>query len=180
MAAGYKVKCNIIFYELTKYFSVLTSRFSTMRLWFNSCHLGEVLARPPKNTPKHRYFHEHQMHKLPRLNSCLPSFERKCYTILDGKLSYSYRQPFLRIVSVDIMTTIDTRIIEINVSMFTTIFYLLLDTIGWHIWKGYHASFRLFNALACYFKGPQPFEGATGGLRGGHRWIGGPPVAYDE
>ena len=44
--------------------------------------------------------------------------------------THSCRQPFLRIVSVDIMTTIDTKIIKINVSMFTTISYLLLDTIG--------------------------------------------------
>ena len=40
MAAGYQVKGNIICYQLTKYFLSLTSRFSAIFLWLNSCQMG--------------------------------------------------------------------------------------------------------------------------------------------
>ena len=40
MAAGYQMKGNIVFYLLIKYVSLLTSRFSTICLWLNSCHVG--------------------------------------------------------------------------------------------------------------------------------------------
>ena len=39
MAAGYQVNSNIVSYLLTKYFSILTSRFSAISLWLNSCHM---------------------------------------------------------------------------------------------------------------------------------------------
>ena len=40
MAAGYQVKGNIVCSLLTKYFSILTSRFSAISPWLNSCHMG--------------------------------------------------------------------------------------------------------------------------------------------
>ena len=40
MAAGYQLKGNIVCYQLTKYFKILTSRFSAISLWLNSCHMG--------------------------------------------------------------------------------------------------------------------------------------------
>ena len=40
MAAGYQMKGNIVFYLLMKYISLLTSRFSAICLWLNSCHMG--------------------------------------------------------------------------------------------------------------------------------------------
>ena len=40
MAAGYQMKGNIVFYLLMKYVSLLTSRFSAICLWLNSCHMG--------------------------------------------------------------------------------------------------------------------------------------------
>ena len=40
MAAGYQMKGNIVFYLLMKYVLILASRFSAIRLWLNSCHMG--------------------------------------------------------------------------------------------------------------------------------------------
>ena len=40
MAAGYQRKGNIVFYQLTKYLSILTSRFKAICLWINPCHMG--------------------------------------------------------------------------------------------------------------------------------------------
>ena len=40
MAEVYQIKGNIVLYLLTKYCSILTSRFSVICLWLNSCHMG--------------------------------------------------------------------------------------------------------------------------------------------
>ena len=40
MTAGYQMKGNIVFYLLMKYVSLLTSCFSAICLWLNSCHMG--------------------------------------------------------------------------------------------------------------------------------------------
>ena len=40
MAVGYQMKDNIVSYLLMKYVSLLTSRFSPICVWLNSCHMG--------------------------------------------------------------------------------------------------------------------------------------------
>ena len=96
MAAGYQMKGNIAFYLPTKYFSILTSRFSAV---WDSKGTGLVRVHQSNILPDLEVSIERQMHKLPRLNGCGISNERQYCCLSAGEIFVTFNEPFFRNMS---------------------------------------------------------------------------------
>ena len=120
MAAGHQVKGNIVCYLLTKYFSILTSRFSAISLWLNSCHMGMCwhdCARIHPNIDNSR----NAIYPICR-GRMAAGYERQYCFLSAEKIFFKYNEPFFRNASFNIDRLCHTSKSESRICYFFSMF----------------------------------------------------------